>query len=200
MPPMPLPPTEPDPREYHFEVFADYRQVYLEDCDVHTARTRPAGLGSRTFDALAFSGASAAWVDTVLSPAAHARHLGVAQGTLCLLTARNVTVPLDLELRSAPLPPPQPQDLAAWDHIVEASLDLPSGCLLVHGATDGLEDEDEGTIAVAPGLYRARVSYGSITTVSENRLDGEDHYRVALWPAPGPAAAPVVLHSRAIAF
>jgi hypothetical protein len=192
---MPMPPTEPGTRVYHLEVFADYRQVYLEDCAVHDARTWPPGSDSPAFDAIAFSEASAAWVDSVLSQEAHARHLGVAQGTLYLLTARNFTVPLDLEIHPVPLPPPQPQDVAGWDHIVEANLDLPSGCLLVHGVL-----EEHGTIAVAPGMYRARVSYGGITTVSENRLDGEDHYRVALWPAPGPTLPPVVLYSRAIPF
>lgn len=191
-----MPPTEPGTRVYHLEVFADYRQVYLEDCAVHDARTRPPGRDLPAFDEKAFAEAIATWVDVVLSPEAHARHLGVAHGTLCILTARNFTVPLDIEIRPVPLP--RPQDVAAWDHIVEASLDLPSGCLLVRGATDGLEEH--GTIAVAPGMYRARVSYGGITTVSEDRLDGEDRYRVALWPAPGAAAPPVVLHSRAIPF
>ncbi len=110
---MPMPPTEPGTRVYHLEVLADYRQVYLEDCAVHDARTRPPGSDSPAFDAIAFSEASAAWVDSVLSQEAHARHLGVAQGTLCLLTARNFTVPMDLEIHPVPLPPPQPQDVAS---------------------------------------------------------------------------------------
>lgn len=180
-------PSDNGMTQYHFDVFADYRQVYLVDCRLHEELTRPEGrnldVRLREIDA---------WIDTVLSPDAHARHLGVAQGTLCILTARNYTIPLDVEIRAVS---PDPDEFAHWDHVVEAGLDLPSGCILIHGATDG-PDEDQ-SIEVAPGIYRVRVYYGGISTVSEDRLGGEDHYRVVLWPAPGPVMPPVVLHSHA---
>ncbi|MFA4914997.1 MAG: hypothetical protein WC590_15290, partial [Burkholderiaceae bacterium] len=40
------------------------------------------------------------------------------------------------------------------------------------------------TLPVAPGTYRVRVYCGGFDTLSEDRLDGDDHYRVLLWPAP----------------
>jgi hypothetical protein len=173
---------------HHFEVFADYRQVYLEDCRLHEELTRLEGrdpqIRLQEIDA---------WVAAVLSPAAQARHLGLARGTLCILTARNCTVPLDVEIQAAA---PDPDEFAGWDHVVEAGLDLPSGCILIRGATDGLAVGRP--IDVVPGIYRVRVYYGGISTVSEDRLEGEDHYRVALWPTPVPIASPVVVHSHVV--
>jgi hypothetical protein len=54
-------------------------------------------------------------------------------------------------------------------------------------------------IAVAPGVYRARVSYGGLATVSADEMEGEDHYRVELWPDLDVSAEPVVLHPHATA-
>ena len=41
---------------------------------------------------------------------------------------------------------------------------------------------DAARIAVVPGTYRARISYGSLDKLSTDGLDGEDHYLVQLWP------------------
>jgi hypothetical protein len=80
---------------------------------------------------------------------------------------------------------------------VEANRDVPSSCIAVHGPTDYFADAPR--IAMAPGAYRARVYYGGIATVSADELEGEDHYRVELWPEPESSAAPIVLlHPRAI--
>ena len=48
-------------------------------------------------------------------------------------------------------------------------------------------------IAIPPDTYRARVYAGGIETVDEYMQDGEDHYRVVLWPAPH--AAPALLYT-----
>ncbi|MFN5713043.1 MAG: hypothetical protein ACK463_00385, partial [Bradyrhizobium sp.] len=73
-------------------------------------------------------------------------------------------------------------DSAGWDHIVEASLDVASGRIAIAGCTDYFPDA--ARIDVAPGTYRLRVSYGALDTLSEDGLEGDDHYRLQLWPAP----------------
>ncbi|MDW4736332.1 hypothetical protein NQ293_26040, partial [Escherichia coli] len=50
---------------------------------------------------------------------------------------------------------------------------------------------DAARIDVAPGTYRVRVSYGGLDTLSEDGLEGDDRYRLQLWPAP-PIAVRVV--------
>jgi len=55
-----------------------------------------------------------------------------------------------------------------------------SGPLVVAGCPDYLPDAKR--IALAPGVYRVRVSYGGLDTVSEDGLDGNDRYRVQVWP------------------
>ncbi len=182
-------PTEPGTTQYHFEIFADFRQVYLQDCQVRDDLTHVEGRDSQTR-----AEDISAWVDALLTPEARARRLGVAYGTLCILTARNYTVPVEVEVRSGPPTKPVPEDVARWDHVVEASLDLPSGCLIVKGV---MEDLNLPHIAVAPGTFRVRVYYGGIYTVSEDRLKGKDHYRVVLWPVSSSIASPFVLHSQA---
>jgi hypothetical protein len=69
-------------------------------------------------------------------------------------------------------------DPAAWDHVTEVSLHLPTGQLQVHECTGGPVAE----FAVEAEWYRVRSLGGGFATVSG--LDGSDHYLVALWPAP----------------
>jgi len=38
-------------------------------------------------------------------------------------------------------------------------------------------------IPVPPAVYRVRVSYGGLDTLSDDGLEGDDHYRLQLWPA-----------------
>jgi hypothetical protein len=175
-------------RTFHFDIFADYHQVYLDDCQLRDELTRVEGR-----DPHRRSEEIAAHVAVVLSPEAFARQLGVARGTLCILTARYVDVPVTVQIQaSAPT-----DDFAPWDRVVEASLEVPSGCIAVHGPTDFFLDVPR--ITVAPGSYRARVYYGGLATVSADELEGADHYRIELWPEPAARAAPMpsVLHTRA---
>ena len=45
-------------------------------------------------------------------------------------------------------------------------------------------------------MYRARIYYGKLDALSEDGLEGEDHYRVVLWP--GDPTPPVVLKAAAV--
>jgi hypothetical protein len=67
-----------------------------------------------------------------------------------------------------------------WDHIAEASLDLPTGQLQVHESTGGPVAEFQ----VTPGSYRARSFHGGLATIGESGIDGNDHYRIVLWSRP----------------
>jgi hypothetical protein len=86
-----------------------------------------------------------------------------------------MTVPLSLEVHDQePL-----QDADGWDHVVECALQVDSGRIVVAGCTDFFPDA--ARVLVTPGLYRARVSYAGLTDISEDKLEGDDHYRVQLW-------------------
>lgn len=141
-------------QRHQLQLFADYHQFYLQDEAVN-------------------GDLSDAW-----SEAATQRMFAVASGVVGLGTARNTTVPVTLELlESAP-----PSDLASFDHVVEGSLEVVRGPLVVAGCTDYFPDA--ARFELAPGMYRVRLSASGLETLSPNGLDGEDHYLVQLWQAP----------------
>jgi hypothetical protein len=116
------------------------------------------------------------------------RLLAITDGTIGVGTVRNMTVPVDIDVLDA-----EPQDLFdEWDQVNECSIEVKSGRIVVAGCTDYFPDA--ARIQVAPGTYRARIYYGKLDALSEDRLEGEDHYRVVLWP--GEATLPVVLKQR----
>lgn len=53
---------------------------------------------------------------------------------------------------------------------------------MIAGCTDYFPDAMR--IEVTPGTYRVRVCYGALDTLSANGLEGDDRYRLQLWPAP----------------
>jgi hypothetical protein len=89
---------------------------------------------------------------------------------------RSLTVGVEVEIHDT-----DPGFVAAeWDHIAEASLHLPTGQLQVHECTGGSVAEFEAE----PGWYRVRSLHGGFASIDEMGLDGSDHYRAFLWPAP----------------
>lgn len=164
---------------HEYQIFADYHQIYLEDSQVQVGAGEDSAERVTAIDAL---------VAQLLSKEAEARHVGVAPGVVCVLTARTATVPLTVEVRFHP----PSDDWGGWDRVVEASLDLPSGCLMIHGVSDYLASAPR--MQVDPGTYRARVYFGGLDTLSPDELEGADYYRVVLWPAP--AEEPVTLFAK----
>jgi hypothetical protein len=81
----------------------------------------------------------------------------LAPGTIGVGTARNMTVPVEVEVLDRP---PGGEDLRAWDQVHECAIDLPSGRLFVAGCTDSVPDAAriEGSRA-GPG----RTASGSTT-------------------------------------
>ena len=152
-----------------FELFADYFQFYLQD---------EAATGDL----------SDAW-----TPDAVARLLALAPGTIGVGTARNMSVPVDVEiLEAAPHPG---EDLGGWDQVHECSIDVPSGRLVVAGCTDYFPDA--ARIALRPATHRARVYYAGLGTSSGDGPEGDDRYRLVLWRAP--LEEPVVVKPRSTA-
>ncbi len=143
---------------YELEILVDHNQFFVEDCERE-------------------------WGDDDLNllynDDALASHLGVATGVVSVFTAKWYgIVRLEILLRSD-----QPEDdFTGWDNAAEASLDLPSGCLVVSGPESFPPSTPR--ISIPPGTYRARVYSGGVDTVDKYMQKGEDHYRVVLWPAP----------------
>jgi hypothetical protein len=137
----------------HFQLFADYFQFYLQDESAE-------------------GDVSDSWTDEAIGIL-----LALAPGTIGVGTVRNMEVPVDVELcDSAPN-----DDLRIWDHVNECSIEVPSGRIVVAGCTDYFPEA--ARVEVRPGTCRARTYYGGLDTVSEDGLEGGDHYRIDLWPS-----------------
>lgn len=149
---------------HHFDLFADYFQFYIQD---ESAR----------------GDLSEAWNKDATDCL-----LAVADSTIGVGTVRNMTVPVDIELHDAA--PQSP--LEEWDQVNECGIAVTSGRLVVAGCSDYFPDA--ARINVAPGTYRARIFYGKLDALSEDGLDGEDHYLIQLWP--GSLIASTVLKRR----
>lgn len=150
-------------RVHRLEVFADYHQFYV--CD-----------GAELADT------SLIWSDDTVE-----RMLAVAPGLVAVGTARNMTVPVVLELLDAA----PAGDFAEWERVIDCGLAVPSGRVAVAGCTDYFPDCPR--FDVAAGDYRARVSYAGLDSLSEDGLEGEDRYRIQLWPG---TMDGVVVHKR----
>jgi hypothetical protein len=134
-----------------YTLFADYFQFYLQD---------------ETVD----GDLSDAW-----SEEAFKNLLATAPGTIGVGTVRNMEVPVEVELfESAPQ-----ESFDAWDQVNECDIEIRSGTIVIAGCTDYFPEA--ARIKVEPGTYRARVYYGKLNSLTEDALDGDDHYKIALW-------------------
>jgi len=144
---------------YELTLFADSHQFYIQD---------------ETVD----GNLSDAWTDDAME-----RLLAVAPGTVGIGTVRNVGVPVAISiLKREPAFDPE-----TFDQVVECSVAVESGSIVVAGCTDYFPDAVR--IKVPPGPYRVRVSFEGLRSESPDGLDGNDQYYLQLWPAPmGPVA------------
>ncbi|MFM9925522.1 hypothetical protein VLK31_21205 [Variovorax sp. H27-G14] len=138
-------------KTHRLELFADYFQFYLQDEESE-------------------GNLSNAWSEDAVI-----RMMAVTAGTVGIGTVRNMTVPVTLEFLDA-----EPRvDLAEFDHVVEGAIDVPSGRLVVAGCTDFFADAPR--FDLPPGTYKVRLSGSGFDTLSEDGLEGRDHYLVQLW-------------------
>jgi hypothetical protein len=151
---------------HDLNLFADYFQFYLQDES-------------------ADGDLSDAWDSVAVQ-----RMFAVSNGVVGIGTARNMNVPVKLELLdSEPVP-----DFANFDHVVEGALHIKSGSLVMAGCTDYFPDA--ARFDVGTGTYRVRLSASGLSTLSEGGLDGQDRYRVQLWQAA--YVEPTILKQRAV--
>jgi hypothetical protein len=139
---------------YDLELFADYYQFYIQD------ETADGNL-------------SEAWTDEAVD-----RLLALAPGTVGVGTVRNVGVPVTIEVLDR-----EPSvDAEKFDHVVECSIAVESGCIVAAGCTDYFSEA--ARIKVRPGSYRVRVYFEGLDSLSADGLRGNDRYHLQLWPAP----------------
>ena len=138
--------------ERSYKIFADYFQFYLWDHGVQPdAPTDYVEIDNQN-------------------------RLKVDENIIVVLPERNMTVPVSLEaFDSAP-----ELDPAHWDHVAEASLELPSGQLELHECAGVSID----ILTLGKGCYRVRACFSGLSTLSDDGLDGDDHYAIMIWPAP----------------
>jgi hypothetical protein len=79
---------------------------------------------------------------------------------------------------------PETPDFEDWDYVLETVMATPSETLIVFGPFDYLPEVIRVPLK-QKGTYKVRLYYGNLGTVSEDGLDGEDHYQVVLWPFQG---------------
>jgi hypothetical protein len=139
---------------YDLKLFADYYQFYIQD------ETADGSL-------------SEAWTDEAVG-----RLLALAPGTVGVGTVRNADVPVSIEVLDR-----EPSfDAEQFDHVVECSIAVESGCIVAAGCTDYFPGA--ARIKVRPGFYRVRVSFEGLNSLSADGLGGNDQYHLQLWPAP----------------
>jgi len=103
------------------------------------------------------------------------RHLAICNGCIGFgsMTSLDLNVTVDLFNARPDL------NLDQYDHIVEASISVSSGCLVVCGCVDYRPEAKH--ICVANGEYRVRYCIQDIHTV-KNEFDGKEKYFVWVWP------------------
>lgn len=146
-----------DVRELHLRLFADYHQVVVQDDDIDAWGPD----GPEPFDDADLKAGMAA-----------------TERAVTVFTARNTTVPVRVHVASGP--PQDEEGFPRWDHVVQASLDLPSGRVVVAGLSEYFPESQR--LDVVPGHYVIRAYSAGLGTLTENGLEGEDHYLIALWP------------------
>jgi hypothetical protein len=141
-------------RSYRFELWTDHFQLYLQDW-------------------AAQPDTSVIWNDQTI-----AQRIAVAEGLVAVGTQRyGGRTEVTVELCDS-----QPTYSADdWDHIVHTSIAVHSHTLMLYSPERG--HQGDAQVHVEPGIYEVLVFYGNIEGFAdENDLEGEDHYRLALWP------------------
>lgn len=152
---------------YQLDITVDYNQFFLEDSE-HEPDPEE--------------------LETLSDEEACARHVGSVPGLLNVHTAKYYgVVHLEVIVRRD-----QPDDiLTLWDNVAEVSIEVPSGYLVVYAPSGDFDESPH--LAIPPDTYRARVYASGVETVDEYMEEGEDYYRVVLWP--GPFRDPALLHA-----
>ncbi|WP_410815664.1 hypothetical protein [Micromonospora sp. 050-3] len=149
------------------ELFADYHQIHLSD-------------DGSTGDL------SEAWTDQAVVD-----RLAVVDDAMAIGTSVNVTVAVRVDVLDAP----PVDDSADYDHVVEGSMQVRSGRIVVMGCTD--YEPDAARVRVPVGPVRVRAASSNLVEAERLGVDSDEapqtmeRLRVLVWPAP--SEKPVVL-------
>jgi hypothetical protein len=103
------------------------------------------------------------------------RFVGVQPGLIDLMTPGqwNWNTPMRLEIWSGE----PPDDSEAWDHEVDADLEVPDGWISFAASGGGYPMRTE----IPAGSYRVRVSGRGFTVRGRAGAEGDDSYRLRFW-------------------
>ncbi len=104
-----------------------------------------------------------------------------------IATVRSMDVPITLKLLEKE---PEDEALDDWDHVVQGSVSIPSGKLLITGPVT--QDDEALNIDVVPGTYGLRAYFGSLDEVDAEGFEGDDFYQVSIWKTDEPPAPEVL--------
>ncbi|MEV4493295.1 hypothetical protein AB0K04_24665 [Micromonospora coxensis] len=142
------------------EIFADYHQIHLSD-------------EGSTGDL------SEAWTEQ-----AAVDRLAVVDDAIAIGTSVNVTVAVRVEVLDAP----PADDLVNYEHVVEASMQVRSGRIVIMGCTD--YEPDATRIRVPSGPVRVRAASSNLGEAERSGISSDEspqtmeRLRVQVWPAP----------------
>ena len=140
--------------KYQLSLRADYHQFYLQDAD------------------------ASGYLGDSWTPEATESMVAIADGVIGVGTIRDQFVDVALEVLDT-----EPTEfLGDWDQVVDCSIDVPSGCIVIAGCTDYFPDAFR--VAVESGHYRARIYFANLGYVESDKQSGSDYYRVVLWKGP----------------
>jgi hypothetical protein len=122
--------------------------------------------------------ASAEDLQQLYSQEAYARFIGASGGRVIVSTERDAgCISMDLEIRSQPL---HDEDITPWDCVAEVSFEA-NDAELVSYTPPG---DDLYRFPIQSGSYRVRAYVSGVETVNALGTEGQDQYRIVLWPAP----------------
>jgi hypothetical protein len=101
------------------------------------------------------------------------RKLAIGEGLLGVTVARYAEIKVDVRILSS-----EPTEDADADHIVETSLNLPSGVLQIKDCTNY---DNVLELNLGKGAYQVRISSFKLWTVQNDK--GDDYYVVEIWKA-----------------
>lgn len=137
--------------KYELLLSADYYQFYIQDEIVE-------------------GDLSDSWNEEAID-----RLLAITDGTIGIGTARDTEVPVCVEIiENEPI-----SELSKWDKVNECSIHIDSGKIVIAGCIDYFPEAKR--IEVPKGIYRARIYYRGLDKISDDGLEGEDYYKIALW-------------------
>jgi hypothetical protein len=158
-------------------LFADYEQFYVQDVDAHNRAMRAGA-------AMDPNRPAGGWTED----AVQVYRIGLEPHSISVGTARMDLVETVLAIHTGP-----PHLTADAEHVVEADLDIPTGLASIVGCTQ--PPKPEHGLTVAPGLYRARVSYvpSDPPAGSDPDVPGDCFsYQIDMWLVTEPSALTLV--------